>query len=205
MTPNIDKIAESSVKLDNYYVHPTCTPTRAALMTGRYAANVGLGVAFVPGNPGGLLPHYTTLADKLGDQGYTNYLVGKWHLGNAKMMYHPLKRGFHNFFGVLGGGLNSWTKQCGNGRYDLWRDYEPYYDNVTHITDLLNNEALNIVETHAKNPDSGPFFMFLSHTGGKLPIRAVLNFESLQLPMIPCCQLQDISRSVSTSRTEPGS
>ena len=92
----------SALRLDNYYVHPTCTPTRAALMTGRYAANIGLGVAFVPGNPGGLLPQYTTLADKLADLGYSNYLVGKWHLGNAKMMYHPLKRGFHNFFGVLG-------------------------------------------------------------------------------------------------------
>ena len=90
------------VRLDNYYVHPTCTPTRAALLTGRYAANVGLGVAFVPGNPGGLEPEYATMADQFATMGYTNYLVGKWHLGNSKNQYHPLRRGFHNFYGVLG-------------------------------------------------------------------------------------------------------
>ena len=48
-------------RLSNYYVHPTCSPTRAALMTGRYAANVGLGVALVPGNPGGLEVWYLVL------------------------------------------------------------------------------------------------------------------------------------------------
>ena len=93
------------LRLDNYYVHPTCTPTRAALMTGRYAANVGLGVAFVPGNPGGLEPGHVTMAEVLGEMGYTNHLVGKWHLGNSKNVYHPLSRGFHNFFGVLGGNI----------------------------------------------------------------------------------------------------
>ena len=49
VTTNIDKLAENSIRLSNYYVHPTCTPTRAALMTGRYGANVGLSVAFTPG------------------------------------------------------------------------------------------------------------------------------------------------------------
>ena len=74
-------------------------------MTGRYAANVGLGVAFVPGNPGGLEPGHVTMAEILGEMGYTNHLVGKWHLGNSKNVYHPLSRGFHNFFGVLGGNI----------------------------------------------------------------------------------------------------
>ena len=81
----------SIVRLDNYYVHPTCTPTRAALLTGRYAANVGLGVAFVPGNPGGLEPEYATMADQFATMGYTNYLVGKWHLGTSKLPVHLLK------------------------------------------------------------------------------------------------------------------
>ena len=71
-------------------------------MTGRYAANVGLGIAFVPGNPGGLEPEHVTMADILAEMGYTNHLVGKWHLGNSKTHYLPLNRGFHNFYGVLG-------------------------------------------------------------------------------------------------------
>ena len=58
------------VRLDNYYVHPTCSPTRAALLTGRYAANLGISVAFVPGNPGGLSPTFPTLADQLDTMGY---------------------------------------------------------------------------------------------------------------------------------------
>ena len=94
LTPNIDRLARSSVRLENYYVHPTCSPTRAALLTGRLGSNVGISVAFVPGrpaplspltiiaslhtgNPGGLSPRYPTLADQLGRMGYRNYLVGK--------------------------------------------------------------------------------------------------------------------------------
>ena len=89
-------------RLSNYYVHPTCTPTRAALMTGKYAANVGLSLAMVPGNPVGLSPEYTILPEHLSKIGYKNYLVGKWHLGQSKIMYHPLRRGFDEFYGLLG-------------------------------------------------------------------------------------------------------
>ena len=90
------------LRLTNYYVHPTCTPTRATLMTGRYAANVGLSIAMVPGNPVGLSPEYTILPEYLSKIGYKNYLVGKWHLGQSKIMYHPLRRGFDEFYGLLG-------------------------------------------------------------------------------------------------------
>ena len=64
-----------------------------------------------PGNPGGLNPKYRVLPQDLADAGYKNYLVGKWHLGHAKKAYHPLKRGFHSFYGLLGGGINYYTKQ----------------------------------------------------------------------------------------------
>ena len=157
-TENIDKIAANSIRykiqslpklinlyihrLSNYYVHPTCTPTRAALMTGRYAANVGLSLALIPGNPAGLEPMYQTLPEHLAKDGYKNYPVGKWHLGQSKQMYHPLKRGFHEFYGLLGGGFNHYTKQQGGGRLDFWRGYDPVYENQTHSTDLLNDEAL---------------------------------------------------------------
>ena len=71
-------------------------------MTGKYAANVGLSLAMVPGNPVGLSPEYTILPEYLSKIGYKNYLVGKWHLGQSKMMYHPLRRGFDEFYGLLG-------------------------------------------------------------------------------------------------------
>jgi len=170
ITTNVDNLAKEAVRLSNYYVHPTCTPTRASLMTGRYGVNVGLGLAFTPGNPGGLSPEYGTLAEELDTLGYKNHLIGKWHLGNSKKHYHPLNRGFHHFFGVLGGGLNSWTKQAGNGRYDLWNGWEPYFDNQTHITDLLNQEALNVIEAHAADDNKEPFFLFLAHTAPHDPL-----------------------------------
>ena len=130
-----------------------------------------------------------TLGDQLAGLGYTNYLVGKWHLGHAKSLYHPLNRGFHHFFGVLGnkltmlnvffrkiytiftgGGLNSWTKQCGEGRYDLWRDWTPHWDNTTHVTELLNSEAAAVVRRHLASPDLGPFFLLLAHTAPHDPL-----------------------------------
>ncbi len=103
-TPNLDRLANAGVKLKNYYVHPTCSPSRAALMTGRYAVNVGLAMPILPGTPGGLEPEYRTLPEYLNettDGLYKNYLVGKWNLGYAKSKYLPLNRGFHKVSMIL--------------------------------------------------------------------------------------------------------
>jgi len=163
--------------LTNYYVHPTCTPTRAALLTGRYAANVGLPMAFIPGSPGGLDPSIPLLPEYLASVGYKNYLVGKWHLGNSKESFHPLKRGFHEFYGLLGGGINFYTKQCGSGRLDWWRGWEPEYENKTHATKLLNDEALRVVDSHLEDPKSQPFFLYLAHPAPHDPLLAEARHE----------------------------
>ena len=168
-----------NIRLSNYYVHPTCTPTRAALMSSRYAVNVGLPIALIPGNPAGLDPEYRIMPEQLATMGYRNYLVGKWHLGGSKPMYHPLRRGFHHFYGLLGGGFNYFTKQCGNGRYDLWNDFEPLYDNVTHATDLFNEETLRIIEAHGKDSAAEPFFIYLAHPAPHDPLLATKRHEDL--------------------------
>ena len=136
-------------------------------MTGRYAANVGLSLALVPGNPAGLEPTYPTLAEHLAARGYTSHLVGKWHLGQSKEQYHPLRRGFHSFYGLLGGGLDHWTKQQGRGRLDWWRDWLPEFENVTHSTDMLNREALRVVKEA-----SSPYFLYLSYPAVHDPLLA---------------------------------
>jgi len=166
-TPNLDSLAFKASRLSNYYVHPTCTPTRAALMTGRYAANVGLSLALIPGNPAGLEPEYATLAEHLKSEGYKNHLVGKWHLGQSKEKYHPLRRGFDTFYGLLGAGFNHWTKQQGGGRFDWWRGWDPAFENKTHSTDLLNAEAVRVVQ-EAKEP----YFLFLSYPAVHDPLAA---------------------------------
>ncbi|XP_023326945.1 arylsulfatase B [Eurytemora carolleeae] len=172
ITDNIDAIAADSVRLFNYYVHPTCSPTRAALMTGRYAANVGVSLALMRGNPGGLHPKYPTMAEHLESEGYETYLVGKWHLGSSMLKYHPRNRGFKHFYGLLGGGFNHYTKQCGSGRYDFWRDFNVEYENVTYSTDLFNTEALSVVQKHVEDKSSSPFFLYLSHPAPHDPLQA---------------------------------
>ena len=73
--------------------------------------NTGLPFATIPSNPGGLDTKFRLLPEDLAEVGYKNHLVGKWHLGQGKVAFHPLKRGFHSFYGLLGGGLNFYTKQ----------------------------------------------------------------------------------------------
>src|SRR6516165_9302636 len=105
-TPNIDSIAKNGVRCTNGYVSgPYCSPTRAGLMTGRYQQRFGH--EFNPGPPPegpevGLSLSETTLAQRLNDAGYATGMVGKWHLGSERK-FHPMSRGFQEYFGFLGG------------------------------------------------------------------------------------------------------
>ena len=148
-------------------------------MTGRYACNVGLSMALIPGNPAGLSPEYSILPEHLIGLGYRNYLVGKWHLGQSKPMYHPLNRGFHEFYGLLGGGFNHFTKQQGRGRFDFWRGLEPELENKTHSTELLGAEALRIVKSHSENPALDPFFLYLAFPAVHDPLQAPERHQKL--------------------------
>ena len=78
---------------------------------GRYAVNVGHPFAHVPGSPGGIDPKYRFMSQDLEEAGYKTHIVGKWHLGGSKLSFHPLRRGFQSFYGLLGGGVNFFTKQ----------------------------------------------------------------------------------------------
>src|SRR5215204_2543093 len=107
-TPHIDSLAAAGVRCTNGYVsHPYCSPTRAGLLTGRYQQRFGH--EFNPGpatdrTPGVGLPlDQRTMADRMRAAGYTTGIVGKWHLGHVDDKYHPMNRGFDEFFGFLGG------------------------------------------------------------------------------------------------------
>ena len=111
-TPHIDRLADSGVIFEQGYVSaPVCGPSRAGLMTGRNQVNFGF-----DNNPIVDLPQFdekfvgvpvdeVTMADRLAELGYVNGLIGKWHLGEEEH-FHPLNRGFHEFWGYLGGGHN---------------------------------------------------------------------------------------------------
>src|SRR5882724_10708114 len=93
-TPNIDRLAQTGARLEQYYAQPMCTPTRAALMTGRYPLRYGLQSGVIPSaGTYGLSTEEYLLPQLLKDSGYKTALIGKWHLGHAKTEYWPRQRG----------------------------------------------------------------------------------------------------------------
>ncbi len=181
-TPHLDSIAAAGVRFTNGYVnYAVCSPSRAGLLTGRYPQRFGheRNPAWQPNNPASGLPLTETLLPAaLGRVGYTSGLVGKWHLG-AHAHFHPLARGFNEFFGHLGGGHRYFPedltiKETTGARneaesYRLWicRGHTPVRT-TQYLTDEFSDEALQFVERHK----DGPFFLFLAYNAPHAPLQA---------------------------------
>jgi len=121
-TPNIDKLASDGVRAEAFYGMPVCTPSRAELMTGRYAMRYGLQTLVIfPSHTYGLPTDERTLPQALKDVGYQTAMVGKWHLGHADRKFWPQNRGFDHFYGNLVGEVDYFTKERG-GLVDWQRD-----------------------------------------------------------------------------------
>ncbi|KAH6937948.1 hypothetical protein HPB50_005460 [Hyalomma asiaticum] len=168
-TPNLDALAADGVVLNNYYVHPTCTASRAALMTGLYATRYGLqNVPIQPGEPYGLDLSYTLLPQHLKRLGYETHLIGKWHLGSYRYEYTPTRRGFDSFYGFYYGHQDYYTHTLHhyqNGRQvaglDLWNGTKPALDALgVYGTELFTKKAVRLIENLDK---SKPQFVYLSH------------------------------------------
>jgi arylsulfatase A-like enzyme len=100
-TPNIDRMAAEGVRMTEFYsTAPTCSPARAALLTGRYPLRSGLVRVLVPKEKWGIPASEVTLAEALKERGYSTAIVGKWHLGGRRP-FRPLRHGFDYFYGVL--------------------------------------------------------------------------------------------------------
>ena len=99
-TPTIDKFAKEGIRLQQYYVQRVCSPTRSAIMAGRYPYHMGLARAVISdGHPFGMPLNQTTIANELKRGGYATHCVGKWDLGMHKWEYTPTYRGFDSFYG----------------------------------------------------------------------------------------------------------
>ncbi len=169
-TPNIDTIAKNGTRFTSGYVSgPYCSPTRAALLTGRYQQRMGHefnpGPAAVPGVKVGLDLAQKTMGDRLKAAGYATAWIGKSHLGYDPE-YHPLKRGFDYYFGFLGG-AHSYLDFDGKG-------HDPIQRNGTaikpedYLTDSLGREAAEFIE---KNKDK-PWFTYLAFNAVHAPLEA---------------------------------
>jgi arylsulfatase A-like enzyme len=159
-TPNLDALAKSGVNFTSGYVSaPYCSPSRAALLTGRYQQKFGH--EFNPtSRETGLPLTETTIANRLKAVGYTTGLVGKWHLGNLPEM-HPQKRGFDEFFGFLAGS-HSYFKWNG-----MLRGTEPVEGNE-YFTDAFGREACSYIERHKDKP----WFLYLAYNAVHTPMDA---------------------------------
>lgn len=195
-TPNLDSIARNGVRFTNGYVtYAVCSPSRAGLITGRYQQRFGheRNPRWAPGNPAvGMSLDERTLADVLGAAGYHCGLIGKWHLG-AHPNFHPLRRGFHEFFGMIGGGkryfpadLTIDDPRAAKNEGESYRTKLTRGDQVIgttkYLTDAFSDEAVAFVERHRERP----FFLYLAYNAPHSPLQApdeyLARFPDIQNP-----------------------
>ena len=175
VSPVLDGLAARGLKLTQGYSNsPVCSPTRFALMTGRYQYRLR-GAAEEPINSKsrgsttlGLPPEHPTLPSLLRDAGYRTALMGKWHLGYPPA-FSPLRSGYDEFFGPMSGGVDYFTHCSSTGQHDLYLgDAEQQEDG--YLTDLITDHGLDFVRRMAGGARSGtPFFLSLHYTAPHWP------------------------------------
>nr|CAD7413544.1 unnamed protein product [Timema poppensis] len=167
-TPNIDALAFNGVILNSQYAQPVCTPSRAALMTGKYPIHTGMqGYPLLGAEPRGLPPG-KLLPEYLRELGYTNRAIGKWHLGFYKRELTPTYRGFDSHLGYWTGFVSYYDyilqDKYTDGEFsgfDLRRNLTLARDLVgQYATDVFTDEAVRIISTHR---ETEPLFLYLAH------------------------------------------
>jgi len=171
-TPNIDRMAAEGLRLTSFYsVSPVCTPSRAALMTGRYAARMGvdqmrLANVLFPADKTGLPQSETTVARALKDRGYATACIGKWHLGRVSP-HRAIDHGFDYYFGIPYSNDMNPTPIMRNG--DVVE--EPAKQDT--LTRRYTEEAINFIEREKGKP----FFLYLAHNMPHIPLHASDRFR----------------------------
>ena len=175
VSPVLDGLAARGLKLTQGYSNsPVCSPTRFALMTGRYQYRLR-GAAEEPINSKsrgsttlGLPPEHPTLPSLLRDAGYRTALMGKWHLGYPPA-FGPLRSGYDEFFGPMSGGVDYFTHCSSTGQHDLYLN-DAEQQEGGYLTDLITDHGLDFVRRMAGGARSGtPFFLSLHYTAPHWP------------------------------------
>lgn len=167
-TPTLDQLAQGGTQLQQFYAQPMCTPSRAALMTGRYPHRYGLQLAVIPSaGTYGLSTDEWLLPQALKEAGYKTAIIGKWHLGHADRKYWPNQRGFDYQYGPLLGEIDYYTHSA-HGTKDWFRNNEPVAE-TGYVTELLGQDAVRYI---GQQDGKQPFFMYLTFTAPHAPYQA---------------------------------
>jgi len=166
-TPNLDRLAKEGTRLTRFYVHSVCSPTRAALLTGRYPFRTGMEERSHGNDTGGMLPDERTLAQALKQTGYDTALIGKWHLGNWYQRQLPLQRGFDHHYGLYGALISYHGKTRGLW-YDWHRDGETIREDG-YTTELFAGEFERLM---AARDSDRPFFYYVAFNAMHAPYDA---------------------------------
>lgn len=172
-TPNLDALAAGGARLDAFYVQPVCSPTRAALLTGRYPMRHGLQTGVVrPWAEYGLPLEERTLAQALREAGYATAIVGKWHLGHHQPDYLPTRRGFDHQYGHYNGALDYFTHER-DGGFDWHRDDRVNRDEG-YSTHLVARESVRLIKE--RDPQK-PLFLYVPFNGVHSPFQVPESYE----------------------------
>ena len=173
LTPNLDRMAAEGMKLTSFYAAaPVCTPSRAALLTGRYALRVGLPHVLGPDSESGMPEEELTLAEALKAQGYRTMGVGKWHLGSTPG-HMPTEHGFDRYFGLLYSNdmIRPWVQT--DRPLSLYQDLDPTDEQPVDQTTLTTRYTAAALEFIGEAAEAdAPFFLYLAYSMPHLPVFA---------------------------------
>ena len=198
-TPRIDQLAAEGLRLTQYLVEPSCTPSRAALMTGRYSIRSGLSLVAVAGSTFSLPAEEITMAEMLHDAGYATAIFGKWHLG-AQTYSQPQHQGFDEFYGIPPGDTWDAFGMIRQGHQTKSADIP--LDKGPHIVEAKRGEPLTMVKPYTEEVrrevdwelvDRGVDFMTRQKTAGK-PFFLYLPISRTHFPNLPSKRFEGASR-----------
>ena len=169
-TPNIDRLAAEGLHLERLYVMPICTPTRAALMTGRDPMKLGAAYAgFQPWQNGGVSPEEHFMPESFKAAGYQTAMVGKWHLGHTTEPLVPNSRGFDHFVGHLNTQIDFFDHSVAKG-HDLQENGISIQKKNQYATDIHGDEAARFID-EIRDPNK-PFFLYVPFLAPHTPMQA---------------------------------
>lgn len=191
-SPNLARLASEGVILEQYYAQPVCTPTRAAILTGRYPYKLGRqGHVLNPLEPTGLTTSVPLLAEEMSRLGYSTHALGKWHLGYCNWSYTPTARGFDSFSGFYLGSQDHYTHTAWVNTHAEGFDYRanstPDWDaRNRYSSKLLADDVVEVLDHHAGQ--NRPLFLYVAFQAVHAPLQVPPKYE------VPCTNYQNTNR-----------